>query len=147
MHIWFGFCNIIARMQLFTQRNRAFELSIVFKAFDHLIHSRPCDLIDPSHKSHNASAKYPTMHHFCNINVHMCAHFCTKVGHCGIWDWCFVGCEWQVYYLCTFLQISAYFIRTPLGKPLSGMVPYTRCLSSFLNAYKSFQTEFLVNNG
>ena len=32
----------------------------------------------------------------CNRNVHMCAHFCYKVVHCGIWDWCTVGFVWQV---------------------------------------------------
>ena len=34
--------------------------------------------IDLSHKSHNAP--------FCNRNVHMCAHFCYKMMHCGIFD-------------------------------------------------------------
>ena len=33
--------------------------------------------------SHNAS--------FCNRNVHMCAHFCYKIVHCGIFVWCTVG--------------------------------------------------------
>ena len=33
--------------------------------------------------SHNAS--------FCNRNVHTCAHFCYKMVHCVIWDWCIVG--------------------------------------------------------
>ena len=27
----------------------------------------------------------------CNINVHMREHFCYKIVHCGIWDWCIVG--------------------------------------------------------
>ena len=27
----------------------------------------------------------------CNRNVHMCAHFCYKMVHCGIWDQCIVG--------------------------------------------------------
>ena len=46
--------------------------------------------IDPSHKSHNASDKYPTMHH---IVTEMCtrAHFCYKMVHCGIWDCWIVG--------------------------------------------------------
>ena len=33
--------------------------------------------------SHNAP--------FCNRNVHACAHFCYKMVHCGIWNWCIVG--------------------------------------------------------
>ena len=41
-------------------------------------------------KSHNAS---DTSHYtpFCNRNVHICVHFCYKMVHCGIWDWCIVG--------------------------------------------------------
>ena len=34
--------------------------------------------------SHNAP--------FCNKNVYMCAHFCYKMVHCGIWDTCIVVC-------------------------------------------------------
>ena len=33
-----------------------------------------------SPKSHNAP--------FCNINVNICAHFCYKMVHCGIFAWC-----------------------------------------------------------
>ena len=40
--------------------------------------------------SHNAT--------FCNRNVHTCAHFCYKMVHCGIWDWCIIRFVWQVYY-------------------------------------------------
>ena len=39
--------------------------------------------IDLLRKSHNAP--------FCNRNVHMCAHFCCKIVHCGIFVWCIVG--------------------------------------------------------
>ena len=35
--------------------------------------------------SHNVS--------FCDRNVDTCAHFCYKMVHCGIWDWC-------IFYLC-----------------------------------------------
>ena len=35
--------------------------------------------------SHNAQ--------FCNRDVHMCAHFCYKTVHCGMWDWCIVKFE------------------------------------------------------
>ena len=34
-------------------------------------------------KSHNTP--------FCNRNVNTCAHFCYKMVHCGIKDWCIVG--------------------------------------------------------
>ena len=37
-------------------------------------------------ESHNAPVPYPTMHHFCNRNVHMCAHFCYKMVHCRIFE-------------------------------------------------------------
>ena len=33
--------------------------------------------------SHNAP--------YCKRNVHMCAHFCYKMVHCGIFVWCIVG--------------------------------------------------------
>ena len=39
--------------------------------------------IDPSHKSHNASDKYPTMHH---IVTEMCTHV-----HISVTKWCIVG--------------------------------------------------------
>ena len=34
---------------------------------------------------------------FCNRNVHTCAHFCYKMVHCGLWNWCIVGFVQQVY--------------------------------------------------
>ena len=40
--------------------------------------------------SHNAT--------FCNRNVHMCAHFCYKMVHCGIFVWCILGFVRWVYY-------------------------------------------------
>ena len=46
---------------------------------------------DPSHKSQSAPDRYPTMYHFCSRNVHTCAHFCFKMVHCGIWNWCTEG--------------------------------------------------------
>ena len=40
--------------------------------------------------SHNAA--------FCNRNVHMCAHFCYKMLHCGISVWCILGfVRWDYY--------------------------------------------------
>ena len=52
--------------------------------------------IDKSNKSHNASDKYPTMHHFVT-EMCTCAHFCYKIVHRGIWDCCIVGFPQQVY--------------------------------------------------
>ena len=55
--------------------------------------------INPSHKSHNAPAS--SISHiapFCNRNVHMCAHFCYKIVHCGIFAQCIVGFVRLVYY-------------------------------------------------
>ena len=40
--------------------------------------------------SHNAP--------FCKRNVHICAHFCYKMVHCGIFVWCIVGCVRWVYW-------------------------------------------------
>ena len=41
--------------------------------------------IDQSHKSHNASEKYTTMHHFVT-------EMCTYV-HISVTKWCIVGCD------------------------------------------------------
>ena len=56
-----------------------------------MIYNRPISQIPQYIRqiSHNAS--------FCNRNVHMCAHFCYKMVHCGIWDWCIVGLVQKVY--------------------------------------------------
>ena len=45
--------------------------------------------IDTFDEYHNAADKYQTMHHFATV---MCtrAHFCYKIMHCEIWDWCIV---------------------------------------------------------
>ena len=42
-------------------------------------------------KSHNVPVPFPTMHHFVNRNVHMCAHFYYNGMHCAIFIWCIVG--------------------------------------------------------
>ena len=51
---------------------------------------------------------------FCNRNVHMCAHFCYEMVHCGIWDWCIMGficnrsilntmkIQWKMWYIYSF---------------------------------------------
>ena len=46
-------------------------------------------VMDPSYKCHKALDKYPTMQ--------TCTHFCNKMVHCRIWDWCIVGFVQQVY--------------------------------------------------
>ena len=63
---------------------RHFE-SVIFKLF------RPTTQITQSIRqiSHNAL--------FCSRNVHTSAHFCYKMVHCGIWDWCMVGFVEQFY--------------------------------------------------
>ena len=50
--------------------------------------------------SHNAS--------FCNRNVHTCAHFCYKMVHCGIFDWCIVGFVRWVYYAVGIFSLAGY---------------------------------------
>ena len=61
--------------------------------------------IDPSHKSHNASDKYPTMHHFVLLqNGALCD---TGLVHCEIWDWCNMGFVQQVFwYMCIKVSCS-----------------------------------------
>ena len=49
-----------------------------------------CATCDLSPKSHNASDKYPKMHHFVT-EMWKCAYYCYKVVHCWIWEWCLVG--------------------------------------------------------
>ena len=52
-------------------------------------------LLNPSHKSHNALNKYPTMDRFV---TEMCTHvhFCYRMVHCGIWSCYNVGFVQQV---------------------------------------------------
>ena len=54
--------------------------------------------INPSHTSQNASVTGISHNAiFCNRNVHMCAHFCYKMVHCGIFVWCILGFVRWVY--------------------------------------------------
>ena len=52
----------------------------------------------PICQSHNALDTYPTMH---QLITEMCTreHFCYKMVHFGIWDWCIMGFVQQVYSL------------------------------------------------
>ena len=43
---------------------------------------------DMLHKSNTTPVPYQTVHTFCNRNVHICAHFCYKMVHCGIFVYC-----------------------------------------------------------
>ena len=49
------------------------------------------------HKFNTELSKYPTMHHFVTW-MWTRAHFCFKMVHCGIWDWCILGFVQQVYW-------------------------------------------------
>ena len=44
------------------------------------------------------TSSIPHIAPFCNRNVHMCAHFCYKIVHCGIFAQCIVGFVRLVYY-------------------------------------------------
>ena len=56
----------------------------------HRGNDRPKSQIEQCNRqiSHNAPV--------CNRNVHTCAHFCYKMVHCGIWDWCIMEFVQQV---------------------------------------------------
>ena len=58
--------------------------------------------IDLLHKSHNASVQFPHAP-FCNISVHMRAHFCYNRGHCGMFVSCTVGYARWVYWYVTLM--------------------------------------------
>ena len=53
------------------------------------------------HISQISQCNCPIYQHapFCNRNVHMCAHFCFTMVHCGMFVWCMVGfggsIDWQ----------------------------------------------------
>ena len=51
-------------------------------------------------------------------HVHTRAHFCCKMVHCGIWDWCIVGFVQQVYCFC---------------KPITAALKKTSCKYDHLN--------------
>ena len=55
--------------------------------------------------SHNAS--------FCSRNVHMCAHFCYKIVHCGIFVWHIVGCVRGIYFKCHLPEVRVYILCLP----------------------------------
>ena len=66
--------------------------------------SNTSSTIDPSHKSHNALDKFPTMH---NSVTEMCTHVhisATKMVHCRRRVWCIVRFVHRVYSMT--LQIS-----------------------------------------
>ena len=54
--------------------------------------------IDLLHKSHKSTSSTSHNAPFCNRNVHICAHFCYKTVHCGIFVWCIVRFVRLIYY-------------------------------------------------
>ena len=82
----------------------------------------------------------PTMQHadihnapFCDRNVRTCAHFCDKIVHCGIWDWCIVGfllipscTEAEIFgeWVSAWLNLTAFFVDSGQRGPYS---PYKPC--------------------
>ena len=55
-----------------------------------------CTRMDLSHKSHNAPVPYPTMHHFCSRNVHVCTFLLQNGALCDI-VWCIVEFKRLIY--------------------------------------------------
>ena len=53
--------------------------------------------IDLINKSHNTSVQYPSMHHVCNRNVYICAHFSYEMMLCGAYAKCIAGFVKWVY--------------------------------------------------
>ena len=64
-------------------------------------------------KTHHVSISYPTMQHFCNRNVHTCAHFWYKVMHGGIFVSCIVGIVRWIHHVCS---SSVYHITTLIAR-------------------------------
>ena len=50
---------------------------------------------------------------FCNRNVHICAHFCYRLLHCGIFVWCIMGFVRWVY--CAIHDEKLYLLRQLLS--------------------------------
>ena len=60
-----------------------------------------------SHKFHNASDKYPPMHYFVT-EMYIHAHFCYRMVHCRIRDWCIVGFAQHDYWIASpLLKLTA----------------------------------------
>ena len=65
----------------------------------HQMRLTPTYKMDPSHKPHNASSKYPIMHHFVK---EMCTHMCKFLIQSGTlweWLWCIVGFVRWIYWI------------------------------------------------
>ena len=90
IYCWWHF-HLISRTKIY----KCWKNSLTYICVSRPQCTKPLRAIDLSNKSHNASDKYPTIHQFCNRNVHTCAHFCYKMLHCGTWHRCILGwiCE------------------------------------------------------
>ena len=102
--------------------------------------------IDPSHKSHNASDKYPTMHHFV---TEMCthAHFCYKMLHCGIRH--STGAFWDLWDCSIVLAhpVIIYGRTSPLLFSTLLMNTKCYCVLSFMGIFLSHLWRFMVTLG
>ena len=85
----FSFKKMHLKMSSGKWRPFCLSLNVLIKLLLRIdILSTTCE-IDPSHKSHNALVSHNAL--FYNRNVHICAHFCYKMVHCGIWNRYIVG--------------------------------------------------------
>ena len=94
-----------------------------------LLTNRPISQIPQctSSISHNAP--------FCNRNVHMCAHFCYKMGHCGILIRCIMGSVRWVYYIEAWTLTDTVFDCYNLGSTHWGWDKMANILQmTYLNA-------------
>ena len=65
---------------------------------------------------------------FCNRNVHICAHFCNKMVHCGLYVWCIVGfLRWVYWYSLRWLCSKSCFDHSGQW----GKLPGRHCNCSF----------------
>ena len=79
--------------------------------------------------SHNAT--------FCNRNVHMCAHFCYKMVHCGIFVWCILGFVRWVYWV---LLVTHFKGRDKI----TNHVCVIACVISYMTAQYQIQYKKLI---
>ena len=101
---WFFLC----KQNLYVTQQIYFYIACMYMESDLIGHFiiRPISQISQCiGKCTNASHNAP----FCNRNVHKCAHFCYKMVHCGIWDWCIVGfMQQEEPRICTHVSIQSF---------------------------------------
>ena len=69
--------------------------------------------------SHNAP--------FCNRNVHICAHFCYEMVHCGIFVWCIVGFVRWVYSGAAYVWVNLVNLGSSSGLSSAGCQFLNHC--------------------